>query len=259
MLAGSVETIKGKGSEDFQTATSSSTQSKSTEPGKNTFLGTMDMRKWNWPEYLTFGKGNSTKPLSGTSTSFSESEKDEEKGLVPPIYIQEPSRVEVEVDANNLQDAIASDSISLASQGRHPAVHETKDFAFGHVNSPHNAMNGSASIKDSADKNLTQDQQSFSMRSTTSAHQGENLPPTPPTLPEFSLTSLHLAPWDRPTETKRVSIHYLIVRFVRIRVKSRSYGFTFRNVITCLHCCMTRWTKVWIRKMQIWNMQQATC
>ncbi len=213
-LSGSVETIRGKGPEDFQLATSSS---KAAEVGKNTFLGTMtmDMRKWNWPDYLTFGKGNLTRPSSERST-FSESEKNKEEELVPPVHLQVPSQVEVEVNANDLQDAIVSDSISLTLQGRHPSPHEeTKDLSPDHVDGLHDEPNGS-SIRDFTDVNSTHDQESFSMKSTLAHQREETLPLTPSPLPEFTLTRLHLAPWDKPTETQQVSIHYLIVRFIHI-------------------------------------------
>jgi hypothetical protein len=207
VLAGSVETIRGKGPEDFQLKTSSS---KAAEVGKSTFLGTMDMRKWNWPEYLTFGKGNLTKPPS-------ESEVNNEEEPVSPVHLQVPSQVEVEVNANDLQDAIASDSIPLTLQGRHPSPNEeTKDLTPDHVDGLHDEPNGSVSIRDFTDVNSTHDQESFSMKSTLAHQREETLPLTPSPTPEFTWTRLHLAPWDKPTETQQVSIHYLIVRSIHI-------------------------------------------
>lgn len=211
VLAGSVETIRGKGPEDFQLATNS----KAAEVGKSTFLGTMtmDMRKWNWPEYLTFGKGNS----SSERPTLSESEIKKEEEPISPVHLQVPSQVEVEVNANDLQDAIASDSIPLTLQGRHPSPNEeTKDLSPDDVDGLHDEPNGSVSIRDFTDVNSTHDQDSPSMKSTLAHQREETLPLTPSPSPEFTWTRLHLAPWDKPTETQQVSIHYLIVRSIHI-------------------------------------------
>jgi hypothetical protein len=206
VLAASVETIKGGTSADSKGTTSSA---KTMKPG--TFLGMssmnakLDMRKWNWPGYLTFGKGSSTKPSIENLASLSvnaetEKGKEADDALSSIHKEQEPNQVEVSVNADALHDAIASDSISI-SHGQAVSTHEE-----GKISPSPDQVNGLTA------ENLPNDElhgeEPLVARSTTSR---EETPPMTPPLPEFSLTRLHMASWSNPTETRRVSIHYLVV------------------------------------------------
>ena len=196
-LAASVETIRGRSREESIAASGFSNTVKPSDAKGGNFMGVkMDMRKWAWPDYLTFGRGSSIKPSVEKVLLPIEKEtaRKEEASLL--VHEQETSQVEVEVDADDLQDAITSDSMSLSSRTRRiPPQKEPNG-------SP---LNGSAVIGEGA---AGEDESPSPTRSADV--KGETPPSTPP-LPEFSLTRLHLAPCDNPTATKRVSIHYFIV------------------------------------------------
>ena len=183
-LNSSVDTLKCRDKRDHNLNLKDSDAS-------STFLGmpamgvNMDMRKWNWPGYLTFGKGNGSKQ-GPDKIATSEKEK--------TITVQEISHVEVEVNASALEDAMSSDSLSVSrlliqSEGQGETQHETP-----------NNTNGD-------------DLPSLSPPSTTarSAPDVDGLSPSPPPLPEFSMTRLHLAPFHSPMSTTPVTIHYFIV------------------------------------------------
>ena len=159
----------------------------------STFLGmptmgvNMDMRKWNWPGYLTFGKGNGSKqgPDKIPAPTL-EKEK--------TITEQEITHVEVEVNASALEDAISSDSLSVSRLLIHPEVqgedqHETP-----------NDINED-DLPTSPSSPLT----------TPDIDIPPPSPPSPPPVPEFSMTRLYLAPLHSPTSTTPVTIHYFIV------------------------------------------------
>ena len=158
----------------------------------STFLGMpamgMDMRKWNWPGYLTFGKGNG--PKRGPDKIAAPTPEKEKT-----ITEQEISHVEVEVNASALEDAISSDSLSVSRLLSHPEgqgedCHETP-----------NNINGD-DLPTSPSPPLT---------TTGSAPDIDGPPLSPPLLPEFSMTRLYLAPLHNPTATAPVTIHYFIV------------------------------------------------
>src|SRR5258707_7014406 len=111
-LAASVETIK-EGAYANPTTGSAKIVKPTTFLGMPSMNVKMDMRKWNWPGYLSFGKGGSPKPSIENLTSISiDAEKEKVKD---PIHKeQELSQVEVPVNADALHDAIASDSISIS-------------------------------------------------------------------------------------------------------------------------------------------------
>jgi hypothetical protein len=158
----------------------------------STFLGmpAMDMRKWNWPGYLIFGKSNGSKQgPDKIAAPTPEKEK--------TITEQEISHVEVEVNASALEDAISSDSLSLSRILSHPErqgedQHETPDNINGDdlPTSPSPPLTTAGSAPDI---------------------DGPPSSPSPPPLPEFSMTRLHLAPLHSPTSTAPVTIHYFIV------------------------------------------------
>ena len=163
----------------------------------STFLGmpamgvNMDMRKWNWTGYLTFGRSNGPKQ---EPDKIAAPTPDKEKTITG----QEISNVEVEVNATALEDAISSDSLSVSRLLVHPEgqgedQHETP-----------NNINGD-DLPTSPSPPLT---------TPGSAPDIDGPPPSalsPPPLPEFSMTKLHLAPLHSPTSTAPMTIHYFIV------------------------------------------------
>ena len=179
-LNSSVDTLKGRDTAGHDPNLKDSDAS-------STFLGmpamNMDMRKWNWPGYLTFGRGNGSKRgPDEIAAPTSEKEK--------TITEQEISHVEVEVNTSALEDAISSDSLSVPRLLTHPEEqgedqHETS-----------NNINGDYSP---------------SPPLTTADIDGLPLAHSPLSLPEFSMTRLHLAPLHSPSSTAPVTIHYFIV------------------------------------------------
>jgi len=195
-LAASVETIK-EGTYANSTTGSAKTLKPTTFLGMPSMNVKMDMRKWNWPGYLSFGKGGSTKPSIENLTSISvDAEKEKVKD---PIHKeQEPSQVEVPVNADALHDAIASDSISIL-QDQAISIREEGRL------SPSPDQVNELTMKDFPDDANHDEEPLLAIISR------EETPPLTPPLPEFSYTRLHLASWNNPTDTRRVSIHYLVV------------------------------------------------
>ena len=185
-LRSSVDTLKGR-------HTPSHNPKLKDSDAISTFLGmpAMDMRKWNWPGYLTFGRGNGSKPGPDKIASPT---SDKEKTITG----QEISHVEVEVNASALEDAISSDSLSASRlptdpEGQGEDQHETPNNINGDdlPTSPFPPLAASGSVPDV---------------------NGPPPPsPSPPSLPEFSMTRLHLASLHSPTSTAPVTIHYFIV------------------------------------------------
>ncbi|KDR80671.1 hypothetical protein GALMADRAFT_91189 [Galerina marginata CBS 339.88] len=212
-LASSVDTIKGKRIPDSSANGAPSNPRAEDGAGVN-FLGipamnvNMDMKKWNWPGYLTFGKGSTVKPPLDKST-IPQPEKEKQHATTPTTSKDlELSRVEVEVNADALEDAISSDSLSLA-----PNV---GDGSLNGDSKPTTDLPGpdQLNLSDGIDHPITNDI-SLESNSTALSLAVSNLPddsppPSPPPLPEFSMTRLHLAPFQDGTSTRRVTIHYLI-------------------------------------------------
>jgi len=176
-LASSVETIRARVGSDT---------GKDNEPGK--FLGmpavNLDMRKWNWPGYLTFGRGGSSKEGISKAASVAEAEKPqaaEPTSTCDERVDEAHPHVEVEVNPQALQDALWTDTLSLTSKDDRNGL---DDFNHPQISlQPGNIL----------DVPL------------------ESPPPSPPPLPEFSLTKVHLSSPDDPTATNGVVIHYYIV------------------------------------------------
>ncbi|KAF8966338.1 hypothetical protein BDZ97DRAFT_1809094 [Flammula alnicola] len=212
-LASSVDTIRGK-----RPPEASSKGSSNADGGVN-FLGmpainmNMDMRKWNWPGYLTFGKGNSSKSSPDQSSTSTSEEKKEEPLPAPDTIPREPSQVEVEVNTEALEDAIASDSLSIASKDRNGLTDSegaTDASPPPDARETDTASNGDGPI--ARDFALESPKAMTSSRSEIfSNHTEDTPPPSPPPFPEFAMTKLHLAPYQDPTVTRRVTISYLIV------------------------------------------------
>ena len=162
----------------------------------STFLGmpAIDVRKWTWPGYLTFGRGNGSKRGSDQpAIPTPEKEKPE------PVAEEGLSHVEVEINESALEDAISSDSLSISRQ----LIHTEGQGEDQHQN------------PDRGDLPVgPQDFLSSLLSTTVSASKIDGIPllqPLLPPLPEFSMTRVHLAPLRSPISTTPVTIHYFIV------------------------------------------------
>jgi len=207
-LASSVDTIRAHRGVEFNDNKPSISKSNPNDGGTGNFLGmpvvnmNMDMRKWNWPGYLTFGKGNSSKPLGERPSNPTPGKETVDNSDVTP-------QIEVQVNKDALDDAVSCDSMSLASRAGNgsakevagvdnpPSVNESNP-------APHNNQ-------PSPEANQAVLESTKSPSVTFSDHPEATRPISPPLLPEFCMTKVHLAPFRDPTNTRRVAIHYHIV------------------------------------------------
>jgi hypothetical protein len=204
-LASSVDTIRAqRGAESNDNKPSFS----KSNGGSGNFLGmpvgnmNMDMRKWNWPGYLTFGKGNSHKPLGERPSD--PKEKPEITGNSDAT-----SQIEVQVNRDALEEAISCDSMSLASGGRNGSA--KGDASVEKPPSVSESDSAPDNEQPSPEANQVVLESTKSPSVTFSDPPDAPRPTSPPLLPEFSMTKVHLAPFQDPTNTRRVAIHYHIV------------------------------------------------
>ncbi|PPQ69776.1 hypothetical protein CVT25_009760 [Psilocybe cyanescens] len=211
-LASSVDTIRDKRSLDVNVK---GTSSNSHTNDGGTFLGipamnmNMDIKKWNWPGYLTFGKGDKAIP-SYEKSSNSLSGKDKE---VPPSIFpeeQEESRLQVEVNTSDLEDAISSNSVSTTSGTRNQS--DTAGMKDTSTSTEAIQKNASEIPFSTTNPNDITTVNLFSLPTPDPEEDLPPSPPSPPPLPEFSLTRLNLAPPHDPTNTRKTTIYYLIQR-----------------------------------------------
>ncbi|KAL6298987.1 hypothetical protein BKA93DRAFT_808924 [Sparassis latifolia] len=80
----------------------------------STFLAMPNMNvKWNWPGYLTFGKGSSAKTSQVSPSSQDVCTTSPENSKVDEETADEDQRNVVDVDAQSLQEAISTDNIHI--------------------------------------------------------------------------------------------------------------------------------------------------
>ena len=189
-LSSSVDTIKGK---------SNPNQSGDLKKEAGNFLGmpamnvNIDVRKWNWPGYLTFGRGSSSKP--NTSLAL-------ENKQVPPSYNSgnKPDGEDAQVDASALEDAISSSSRSISTASDGGSIDLTPY--------PSNDTNGNVSPPKDDDRLPSTSPLSPSLVPNTSEEPAVML--SPPPFSEFLTIGVHLAPPSSPTATKRRRVRYHI-------------------------------------------------
>ncbi|KAF9563073.1 hypothetical protein CPC08DRAFT_741944 [Agrocybe pediades] len=213
-LASSVDTIRGK--RPLGTTVANPNDARLRERNVSKHLGgndgasifgiNMDMKhlKWNWPGYLTFGKGNVTKPpldksinaptqAPSSSAVAAAPDASAEQENVTNSEATEDDKIQVEVaaDAEALEDAISSNAMSLVKEENQNSDEQ-----------------GNAGIEESAQE--TNDDNDAGSRTISSTFSDPDKRDNLPALPEFSMTRLHLAPSRDPTSTRKVTIHYLI-------------------------------------------------
>ncbi|TFK29668.1 hypothetical protein FA15DRAFT_581941 [Coprinopsis marcescibilis] len=180
-------------------------------PGVN--MEVMDVRKWNWTSYLTFGKGSSSSSHKSTP-SFSE--KQSQEGQNPSAEVQpesqpEPgsestSNVETQVDPKALEDALSenvptTNSIGDASADPAETV-TTQDNPFDAADPDQCQELLRVAVSSSPNSSLT-----MSPTARNMSYRPES-PPTPPEPPEFSLLNVRLAPASDPISTSRRTVHF---------------------------------------------------
>lgn len=199
------------------------------DTGPSAFLGmpsvNMDVRKWNWPGYLTFGKG------SGNKTRETIIEKDKSKASKGEADSHTARPREFEVDKNALDDAMSSDNASVsfpASASGHsseadaearvgtitvvspggseevmPPTFNNADDATPAVDVPSTSshIRSPATIAD--DTSLAPSTSSLTMDAVYA------VPEQP--IPEFITTSVHLAATSDSRATRRRKIYYVVL------------------------------------------------
>lgn len=208
-LASSVDTIRAhRGAESNDNKPSFNKPNPNN--GSGNFLGmpvvnmNMDMRKWNWPGYLTFGKGNSHKPPGERSSNPIPGKEKPETAANSDVT----SQVEVQVNRDALEEAISCDSMSLASRAGNGSAKE--DARVDKPSSVNESDPAPGNEQPSPEANQVVLESTKSPSVTFSDRPNSIRPPSPPLLPEFSMTKVHLAPFQDPTNTRRVAIHYHI-------------------------------------------------
>ncbi|KAF9054526.1 hypothetical protein BJ165DRAFT_1439577 [Panaeolus papilionaceus] len=186
-LASSVDTIRAIST---QSANNSRANAGNSNSG-NTFLGMPAMNvdlKWGWPEYLKFGKINTAKTQKKEAWEVKEGEKVEPVPEVRKEDEDRSSRLNAPVNQDDLEDAMTSDSMSIASKRR----------------------DGSAGSTANDDEDTVEPNRTAHSEGASSVELPPQVPPSPPPppLPEFSITRVYLAPLDDDTDTQPVSVHY---------------------------------------------------
>ncbi|EDR14001.1 uncharacterized protein LACBIDRAFT_305341 [Laccaria bicolor S238N-H82] len=196
-LSSSVDTIKGK-----VPAMSNPNQSGDPKKEAGNFLGmpamnvNMDVRKWNWPGYLTFGRGSSSKPNISLSL---------ETKQIPPSYDSgnKPNGEEVQVDTTALEDAMSSSTRSIFTTSDGGGTDLTPSDP-----SPNDT---NKDVSPPEDDDLPASPTSSSSPSLVSDTSEEPaVMPSPPPFSDFLIVGVHLAPPSNPTATKRRRVHYHI-------------------------------------------------
>lgn len=170
--------------------------------------GSMDVRKWNWPGYLSFGRG---------STKRSTLEESKLTAALPatdnkPDTSQSATTEALDVDKHALEDAI-SENISLAASNiAKELVVEPLDAAHSSAKSngvdlsmdlQDEEVKSSPAVGDTQANHLPAEADTVSLASSTTSSE-----PPPPV---FSFTTVYLADPENPLTTQERKIYYTLV------------------------------------------------
>ncbi|KAJ6620615.1 hypothetical protein B0H10DRAFT_2163467 [Mycena sp. CBHHK59/15] len=164
----------------------------------------MDMPKWNWPGYLTFGKGGKKPPEFSMMTPRDENKGESSVAGTPGVSEQ---TINFAVDRSALEDAMFPDRIPLP-------VEKPADAGDAHSVSETIMPRKQDNVADIS--NATQGEDSPEVAPPT----GNDIPeetsgPEPSQFPEsepvvFSSITVHLASPEDPQATRRRRVFYLI-------------------------------------------------
>lgn len=195
-------------------------------------MGNMvDVRKWNWPGYLTFGKSGSPSKTAGThtpstlssalkpdteetpSTSLSNVQESTSEGLLQVKH--------GEIDTESLHEAINSEHVHSPQPSQHqlsPSVPATPARSV----SPPLAVEPEVADTDVAPEERVSDggddqaegsePESESDSHSSSVEEPEEPPPPEEPIPSFNVTSIHLSDGDNIHTTSRKRVLHLTVR-----------------------------------------------
>ncbi|KAF5336725.1 hypothetical protein D9758_015089 [Tetrapyrgos nigripes] len=202
----------------------------------NMNMNNMDVRKWNWPGYLTFGKSHSKKgsasstPLPEKSSPEAESEPvtkdDKDKDDQEPEGGDDKARATTgtpsdseniqqtddgQVDQEALDDAISSTTASeevgqlaLTESSQQPGDHESDDKSI-----TTSELDGTSSTKSSSFDAVVGSDTSKPVEESVSSP-SPSPSPLPP--PEFSVATIHLSESPDTVQTRRRRVLYMADR-----------------------------------------------
>ncbi|KAK7687912.1 hypothetical protein QCA50_009131 [Cerrena zonata] len=201
-------------------------------------MGNMvDVRKWNWPGYLTFGKSGSPSKTAGTHTpstlssalkpepeetpsaSLSNAQESTSEGLLQVKH--------GEIDTESLHEAINSEHVHSPQPSQHQLSPSTQSPSVpatpARSVSPSLAVESEAPSKSTVDTDLTQGEnvsdgdddqaEGSESESESDSHSSsvESEKPSPPEepIPSFNVTSIHLSDGDDIYATSRKRVLHL--------------------------------------------------
>lgn len=167
----------------------------------------MDVRKWSWPGYLSFGKASSRKPIEEQwKRNYVPDKREVEKPKLAetdgPV-----NSVSVEVDRAALEDAISSDNSSVL--GTLTEASATSTRSEGECTPPAPPTSRPPSIPESESSHIGAPAGSDPSSSASSVSEPTEASLSDPT-PEFSSTTVHLGDPENPSITRRRKILYLV-------------------------------------------------
>ncbi|KAF6761701.1 hypothetical protein DFP72DRAFT_803511 [Ephemerocybe angulata] len=188
----------------------------------------MDMRKWNWQSYLTFGKGGAGSSKSKKEESKEEDQKDAEEVPVPPEGKEEvPETSEedssspkstVELDSKALEDALSSEgSLRTAATSESEAEHSPEPQEGGETVAENpdpdtDTVDETDAPSDEDSAALQADLVSSSPQSSMTILPRPRAPSTrsPTPVPTFTSRRVYLASSEDSIATKKREVHYYI-------------------------------------------------
>jgi hypothetical protein len=180
----------------------------------------MDVRKWTWPGYLTFGKASTSK-----GAKSSKSLGDEAAGIdpTPQEEVNSTTNVSVEADTHSLEDPITSDAVdSMQDEPQNVASSDAESRLPSRITSDDPALIMKENTEPTEDiSELGQDisppqeaetsslSPSLPSGSIPSSPKSESteIPPIPPLV--LSRTYVHLADAEAPWMTTKRRLFYL--------------------------------------------------
>jgi len=197
-----------------------------------TIGASMDVRKWNWPGYLTFTRGVSPRPapqdqLADAKNSPEEKPEDATVDTVAggPDFPGPEAGLPGEVDRESLHEAMSTDGIEMIQQklpseeGNGSAIDSTSQTGEISADADVTPLAASDSLQDEQDPSSSSSPPSPStpvvhpptLTSPPSLSSSQSTIPVPIPAPSFRSFSLHFAFRDDPLATAPRRVLYIIV------------------------------------------------
>ncbi|KAJ7117611.1 hypothetical protein C8R44DRAFT_791120 [Mycena epipterygia] len=178
-----------------------------------TFLGMnldvkMDMPKWNWPGYLTFGKGGKRPPELFAVTPMNEDKGNPSQPLATPLETPLVEQtMNFDVDRSALEDAMFSDRIPVPIEKSADAV---DGRSISETIVPRKEDEATDSSNAPSEVDAAQDAPAQVSETDTSDEIPKEPEPPKPEPAEFSATTIYLVGPEDPQATQRRRLFFLI-------------------------------------------------